>query len=255
MLRYILLLLILATVSNAGWVSKKQFLSIIDYNTAVDNVIAANPDKPEFIKFRRYTFGIFKQESSYGKYSYSDEEEDQFYYIHQKERIFISREQYDKANRFSNGERYIKAKYWGKFWKKKLYVEHGSLKLVTQASIGPNMFRVPTARFMIKHYSMTEYYDLLTNDKKLVNMLLNDLEFSIYLTMMYLKYNYEIALSKGWSKPLKRAVGKHNGGWSNWSYVKKVESGIQYTIKALEDNRYGIDLREYIKSRKQEMKK
>lgn len=256
MLKYMFILISLISLLEAGWVSKKQFLNILDFNTAVDKVILENQDKPEFKKFRRYVFGIYFQESSYGKYSYSDTEEDKYYYVHQGERIYITENEYNKAKKFSDGSgKYVKPKYWGKRWLKRIYVLPGQLKPITEASIGPTMFRVATARFLIEHYKMKKHYDLLTNDKKIVNKLLNDMEFGIYLTFMYMKFNYDSAIRNGYDRPVLRAVSRHNGGWSNWDYVDKVEAGIEYTINALEENRYNINLQTYLKSRKNEIKK
>ena len=251
MLKIVLLLALLVSTNYAGYVSKKQFLNIIDFNTAVEEVITLHQEYPEFKKYTRYLFGIYYQESSLGLYSYSDTEEDKVYYIHNNKKVYISKEQFHQAKMYKSGARYIEVKMWGKYWKKHLHVLHGQLKPIVDASIGPTMFKVNTARLLIRYYHMKKYYKLLNNDKAIVNKLLNDLNFSVYLTFMYMKYNYDIAVQRNYDRPLDRAIGMHNGGWRNWSYVTKVKHGIKMVVEALEENRYNIKLNEYLKSKQE----
>lgn len=254
MIKSLVMLLLITGVANAVYVSKKQFLNILDYDISTKEVMSKYPEHTEFKKFTKYLFGIYFQESSLGLYSYSDTEEDKIYYLQNNKKVFISKDKFHQAKLFNDGGKYIEVKLWGKYWKKRLHVISGQLKPVIEASIGPNMFRVSTARYMIKYYDMKQYHNLLTDDKAIVNKLLNDLNFTVYLTYMYLKYNYDIAIKRGYDQPLLRAVGRHNGGWNNWKYVGKVTNAMRLINETVVENRYKINFNDYLKSKQEYIK-
>lgn len=234
------------------WVDKRQFINLLDFHKNVETVMKETTEdgetKSKYELFRRYLYGIFPRESSYGLYSYSDTEEDKFYYLHKKSEVYISRDDYEKA-KFYKGKKvkYISVKYWGKTFKKKIRIKKGVLKPIVEASIGPLMIRVGTARYIIKKKKIKKWYYLLNNDKEIVNKLLNDTKFSIYLTLYYMDMNYKIAVKRKYTKPLERTVGRHNGTWHNFKYAREVEEWIGYTIKVVDKNRYNIDILSYIK--------
>jgi hypothetical protein len=59
-------------------------------------------------------------------------------------------------------------------------------------------------------------------DTRLINKLLTDVRFGAEIGGHYLLMQYNYVISKGWSKPYKRAVGRYNGGWNNMKYANKV---------------------------------
>lgn len=253
MFKVLITLLVLNSYMSGIWLSKAQFVNLMDFHVNVKIAIAKDPEN--FSMFKRYLYGIHYQESSLSLFSYSDTEENNFYYIHQKQRVYVTKRQYDEAKTYSKSKtKYIMVSYWGKAWKKKLYVVEGVLKKITDASIGDMMFTVRTAKFIIKQEKVTKYYAYLEDDTKLVNKLLNDSVFSIHLTLLYLRYNYDLAVKRNYSRPLERAVGKHNGGWNNFAYYNKIEKGIKDVQQILVENMYEIDIMRYVNQRYSELK-
>ena len=102
--------------------------------------------------------------------------------------------------------------------------KNGKLKPLLKSSIGIMQIKVSTARetirktpFLKKHFS-----NLLTDDKRIINMLLTSSEFSSLIASHYLVRCYEEAKRKGYSNPYFRAISRYNGGWNNQTYYSKI---------------------------------
>ena len=100
-----------------------------------------------------------------------------------------------------------------------------------KTSVGAFQMHIPTARFIIKEYELIKYDNL--NDTELAHKLAHDFEFSAVLAALYLKRNYEIALSFH-KNPWRATVSRYNGGWYNTEYlaliIKRMET-VQDVIK------------------------
>ncbi len=61
-----------------------------------------------------------------------------------------------------------------------------------------------------------------SKDMRLINRLLTDFSFGAEIGGHYLKSCYNEAVSRGFSNPYKRAIGRYNGGWNNTTYYALV---------------------------------
>lgn len=101
------------------------------------------------------------------------------------------------------------------------------------SSLGIMQLRVTTAKHIIETTPLLkkEFKHLLSNEKTLIKMLLSNVEFSVMLSGYYMLQNYETALKRGLYNPYYSAISRHNGGWSNKVYYKKVIHDMQYLKK------------------------
>jgi len=117
----------------------------------------------------------------------------------------------------------------------------GKLKSLYDSSLGVFQIRLITAKEVIKKDKfMNKYFNhLLYNDKKLVNLLLLDTEFSAMIACTYLKMTYNYALKHKHKSSWRSAISRYNGGWNNTVYIERVMKRyenfkrykLQYNIK------------------------
>lgn len=111
--------------------------------------------------------------------------------------------------------------------------KNGKLKSLYESSLGTLQIKISTAKETIKKSKFLRKYfkHLLTDDKKLVNMLLTNIRFSTLIAVYYLKFNYEHAIRLGFSKPYFRTISRYNGGWNNKTYYTRVKKRIRWLKK------------------------
>lgn len=88
-------------------------------------------------------------------------------------------------------------------------------------SIGLFQFQLATIRDMQRRntkFGFLQYY----SDKMIMKKLIDDPEFSSVLACELFKMNYREAKALGLSDPKKRAIMRHNGGFKNTNYIRKV---------------------------------
>ena len=88
-------------------------------------------------------------------------------------------------------------------------------------SIGAFQIRPLVAKELIEEH-LPQYHWLLKNDGKLLNMLLNDFDFSLELAGVHIKVYYNEALQRGKHNPWVRTLSRYNGGWNNKTYINRV---------------------------------
>lgn len=169
---------------------------------------------------------IYLQESSAGIKVIGDKYTDKFYYKHYDKKIFVSRKDVyiDKNNRM----KYL----YKNLYVKKIYKLTGQLKPLRESSLGGFQIKLSVAKYIIKKRKIKEYYDLLKNDVKLINLLLINYEFSAKIALNYLIITYNEASNRKMWNPYFKSISRYNGGWNNKAYYGKVMNRMK-TIKTL----------------------
>jgi len=239
------LILLLSSYSLAGWVSKVQYERLMIKESYLIK-------KVKQLKLPKETVNIFLgkylRESSIGNITIGDKEKDRYYYIHQGEKTYISKKKWKYAKKFKRSkDKYIKVKYWGKYWNKKLYVKYGDLKPLEEASLGDYHVTFPAIIHTIRKAKLKKYYWFLNKRKNkvihklaLVNKIINDKKFNTDIALHYFKINYLEAKRRKFKNPLDRAISRHNGRWYNYKYIRLVKKDIKYVISALKEDRYNL---------------
>lgn len=108
--------------------------------------------------------------------------------------------------------------------------KNGKLQSLYKSSLGAFQIQVKTAKLVIqKDPYMNRYFKgLLTNDKRLVNMLFTNVQFSALIAAEYLKMTYNEALKRGFKHPWRKAISRYNGGWNNTKYINRVLKRIRF---------------------------
>lgn len=113
--------------------------------------------------------------------------------------------------------------------------EDGKLRDVPEMSLGVFQVRLQTARYVIRKDNLTRYFRYLpkTNlsDIDLANRLLYDIKFNTEMALRYFIINYHRALDRGYEKPWRRALSKHNGGFWNTKYITDVLKNKNFIYK------------------------
>jgi hypothetical protein len=233
MYKLTLMFLLIMGFMKGAYISQEQYVRILFMEKYMEELVEVYP---EFDKFKYYMPGIYLRESSIGNNLYGDMKKKRFYYIHQGKKIYITNKLFSKSKQYKNSnERYIKVKYWGKYWTKKIRYDKSTIQSVTKASLGAFMLTLPTTKLVIKKNKYDKYNYLLKDDLMLVNKILNDLKFSMLITLSYLNMNYKEAVERNLKYPIARAISRHNGGWNNWIYVNKVKKDTLYVYEAMVD--------------------
>jgi len=73
-------------------------------------------------------------------------------------------------------------------------------------------------------------------DVLIVNKLLSDFNFGAEIAGHYLLLCYEQAKKKHFKNPLKKAIGRYNGGWNNTQYYTKVKERMKVVKKIINNN-------------------
>lgn len=73
-------------------------------------------------------------------------------------------------------------------------------------------------------------------DVLMVNKLLSDFNFGAEIAGHYLLLCYEQAKKKHFKNPLKKAIGRYNGGWNNTQYYLKVKERMKVVKKVINNN-------------------
>jgi len=76
-----------------------------------------------------------------------------------------------------------------------------------------------------------EYKSQIYKDKKILNLLIQDVRFSVKISVLYLIYNYNYAIKHHMRNPYMRAISAYNGGWNNIRYYKRVIRNLRYFYK------------------------
>lgn len=97
-----------------------------------------------------------------------------------------------------------------------------------KTSLGAFQIHLETAREVIDEFEMNEGKNL--SDTQLAYKLAHDFDFGAKIAGLYLKKNYEEAMTFH-SNPWKGAVSKYNGGWYNHTYLTALQDNIK-TVKA-----------------------
>lgn len=169
---------------------------------------------------------IYLQESSAGIRIVGDKYMDKFYYKHHGKKFFVSRKDVyiDKNN--------IMKYLYKNLYVKKIYKLTGQLKPLRESSLGGFQIKLSTAKYIIKKRKMKEYYNLLKNDVKLINLLLINYKFSAKIALNYLIMTYNEASNRKMWNPYFKSISRYNGGWNNKAYYGKVMNRMK-TIKTL----------------------
>lgn len=248
----LVLMIFLGTV-EAGWVSKEQYKKLIVKQDYLDKRVKELGLPKEVVDI---FLGMYLRESSIGLYSVGDKEKDKYYYIHQNERIYVTEKIYLEAKYTKDKtSKYIKAEYWGKKWVKKLYVSVGEIKPISEASLGDYNITFPAIVVVIRKYKLKQYYWYLNKSRtevirkiELVNKVLNDRKFNTNIALLYFKMNYDEAVRRKMNNPVERATSRHNGGWYNFRYIKKIGNDTAYVKDALSLNEWNINKKEYLRN-------
>lgn len=98
----------------------------------------------------------------------------------------------------------------------------GTEKPVVKMSLGVFQVKVDTAKYIIRKDNLKHHFWLLKKDSFIASKLLSDLEFNTEMAARYFIINYNTALKRGYWSPLLKAISRHNGGWNNITYYRKV---------------------------------
>jgi len=71
-----------------------------------------------------------------------------------------------------------------------------------------------------------KYKKYYIKDLKLAQKLLANNYFNNIVSILYLRYNYRIAKSRGYKNPLWKAISSYNGGWYNKKYIHRVKKNM-----------------------------
>lgn len=235
MIKVLMVLLIYSSYVLAGWVSKDQFYRILEMDRYTDEIISV---EPHLSKWKKYVRGLYLKESSLGLMSYSDRHPSTYYIKHNGKDVELeSKFYFNTRKKYASIDAYYVI-YQG--YQKKVYDVPGEIVSVSEASLGAFMVRVPTVKEVISKLKLKKYYKYLNDDLLLVNKIINDDKFNLYITLKYLEHNYQYIISKGWSRPMARSIGKHNGGWGNFQYYDKVIRDGKYVDAAVKTDRWNI---------------
>jgi len=102
----------------------------------------------------------------------------------------------------------------------------GSKRTKVNSSLGDMQVRVLTTREVAKKVKSLYWVNTMS-DEGIANLLLENTQFNLLVSAHYVRLYYNVALKKGLSKPLYRAISRYNGGWNNIDYYEKVMKNMK----------------------------
>ena len=104
-------------------------------------------------------------------------------------------------------------------------------KNIREASLGSMQVRLATAKWVIKKDKlMNRYFNFLLADnkeKRLITLLLTDIQFSAMIGITYVKMNYNSALRRKFQRPYFYAISRYNGGSHNYKYYHRFKDNVK----------------------------
>ncbi len=112
----------------------------------------------------------------------------------------------------------------------------GSKRTKVNSSLGDMQVRVVTAREVAKKVKSLNWVNTMS-DEAIANLLLENTQFNVLVAVHYIRIYYNVALKKGLSRPLYRAISRYNGGWNNTEYYTKVMKNMKTITNLIKEGK------------------